>query len=354
MAVYYSKPRRSWFICYSWQGKRYYCYSSPSGVFVTKQSARDYEPLFVASLSGKVAAKEISCDSLFSVFEGSLSERLKPQSVYSRIRYFRKYVSPNFSGFMVSSLSNVFLASLNHQLNCVPQGSVAGVISTAKLWVRFLVFYCPSLSADRLFKYSSYYPKTHVYTVWPLDQEKRFLSVIEDPRDKLLFSLLVYYGLRISECLALKWSDFKDGCFRVSRIVCIKTTAKKQIFTTPKTARSVRVLPVVDAVKPLLKDRETGWLFPGSFGAPTLGETSVRRLNKEYAAKAGLKALRLHEFRHSCASNLLRAKVSVRLVARWLGDTETTLLNTYSHLFPDEDNEIFDFFRAESSEKPPK
>jgi hypothetical protein len=34
----------------------------------------------------------------------------------------------------------------------------------------------------------------------------------------------------------------------------------------------------------------------------------------------------------------------VRLVAKWLGDTETTLLNVYAQMFPDEEGVIRDFF----------
>lgn len=56
--------------------------------------------------------------------------------------------------------------------------------------------------------------------------------------------------------------------------------------------------------------------------------------------------LKLHEFRHSCGSNLLRGGLSIRLVAKWLGDTEVTLLGTYSHEFPDEKNMISDWLNS--------
>ena len=62
-----------------------------------------------------------------------------------------------------------------------------------------------------------------------------------------------------------------------------------------------------------------------------------------YAEAAGVKAIKLHEFRHSCVSNRLMHKQPVRLVARWVGDTERMVQDTYSHLLPSEKDVIRDF-----------
>ena len=80
------------------------------------------------------------------------------------------------------------------------------------------------------------------------------------------------------------------------------------------------------------------FLFPSRQAGPSkvTGEITVRRLAKHYAKKAGLPPLKVHEFRHSCASNLLRQNVPLRVVANWLGDTEATILNYYIHMFKDE------------------
>lgn len=67
-----------------------------------------------------------------------------------------------------------------------------------------------------------------------------------------------------------------------------------------------------------------------------VGEMTARRKLKTYAKKVGLEPLKVHEFRHSCASNLLRENAPLRVVANWLGDTEATILNFYSHMFTDE------------------
>ena len=68
-----------------------------------------------------------------------------------------------------------------------------------------------------------------------------------------------------------------------------------------------------------------------------------------YAKKAGAKVIKLHEFLLSRVSNLLASGLSVRVVAHWVGDTERTVQETYSHLLPSEKDVIKDFFDSISS-----
>ena len=50
--------------------------------------------------------------------------------------------------------------------------------------------------------------------------------------------------------------------------------------------------------------------------------------------KAGLKKIRIHDFRHSCASLLINSGANVTVVAKYLGHTKVEeTLNTYSHMF---------------------
>lgn len=50
--------------------------------------------------------------------------------------------------------------------------------------------------------------------------------------------------------------------------------------------------------------------------------------------KAGVKQIRLHDFRHSCASLLINKSANIQVVAKYLGHTKIEeTLKTYSHLF---------------------
>ena len=56
--------------------------------------------------------------------------------------------------------------------------------------------------------------------------------------------------------------------------------------------------------------------------------------NIQLANLAGLKVIRIHDFRHSCAPLLINNGANVTLVAKYLGHTKIEeTLNTYSHMF---------------------
>ena len=78
------------------------------------------------------------------------------------------------------------------------------------------------------------------------------------------------------------------------------------------------------------------------FGAITpLHPDVLRRRKNDLAAKAGLKQIRIHDFRHSCASLLINNGASIMIVAKYLGHAKIDeTLNTYSHLFKTKMDEI--------------
>lgn len=59
------------------------------------------------------------------------------------------------------------------------------------------------------------------------------------------------------------------------------------------------------------------------------------------AMNAGLKQIRIHDFRHSCASLLINNGANIMIVAKYLGHAKIDeTLNTYSHLFKNKMDDI--------------
>ena len=64
------------------------------------------------------------------------------------------------------------------------------------------------------------------------------------------------------------------------------------------------------------------------------------RKNKD-CKLAEVKQIRIHDFRHSCALLLINSGATINVVAKYLGHTKIDeTLNTYSHLFKNQLNEI--------------
>ena len=174
----------------------------------------------------------------------------------------------------------------------------------------------------------------------------QYISVIDDLRDKCLFETLYYCGLRRSEARGLQWRhiDFKNHTLTIAQQVLNlagNNASSSWYIASPKTESSNRTIPVPEV---LLKDlaelkksnesftkfKQTWFVF-GDDVPITYHQIYSR--NNNYCKKAGLRHIRIHDFRHSCASVLISASAPITAVSNYLGHSETTeTLETYTHL----------------------
>ena len=63
-----------------------------------------------------------------------------------------------------------------------------------------------------------------------------------------------------------------------------------------------------------------------------------------YAKKANLKHIRIHDFRHSCASLLINQNMPITLVSKYLGHSKVSItLDTYSHMYKSDLNTLTNY-----------
>lgn len=73
-------------------------------------------------------------------------------------------------------------------------------------------------------------------------------------------------------------------------------------------------------------------------GVNCLRDTGIANKNIEFANKARLGHIRVHDFRHSHASLLANEGINIQEIARRLGHSKIEMTgNTYSHLYPREE-----------------
>jgi integrase len=83
------------------------------------------------------------------------------------------------------------------------------------------------------------------------------------------------------------------------------------------------------------KWQETGLVFPNRNGGPTQARRVIEQFH-EVLNRSGIRRVRFHDLRHSCATLLLVQGVSPRVVMEVLGHSEIALtMNTYSHVVPE-------------------
>lgn len=177
---------------------------------------------------------------------------------------------------------------------------------------------------------------------YTLEEFKHFISFEHDLLYKTGFDVLYFCGLRIGELRGLTWDniDFEEKTLSVKKNVV--NVDGQLLVTSPKSKKSVRTLPITNTLLEdlkLLKQKNKNyygfndrWYVFGNINPIT--KDKMRHEKNELARVSGLKQIRLHDFRHSCASLLINNGANIMIVAKYLEHTKIDeTLNTYSHLF---------------------
>jgi integrase len=150
-----------------------------------------------------------------------------------------------------------------------------------------------------------------------------------------VYVLALGTGARGGEILSLEPHDYDAaaGTLSIRRTLIMNGSA----VGTPKSKNSRRTmqLPNIarDALDQHLAQSNGGvWMFPGRTGQNLRYHSFITFQWKPLVVRAGIEYKSFHTCRHYVASELLGGGVPVTAVARYIGDTETTLLSTYSHL----------------------
>ena len=192
----------------------------------------------------------------------------------------------------------------------------------------------------------------HEIRTLTIDEVKRLFEITRDHRLHALWVVLATTGVRLGEALGLKWEDVDFNLGRLS----IRRSLQREahvgfVLVEPKTAksrRSVYLAPgTIQALKEHLVRQENErqlardlWqpkhdlVFKSELGKP-MQDGQVSWSFHQALAKAGLPRIRIHDLRHTAATQLLERGVHPKVVQEMLGHSTITLtLDTYSHVMP--------------------
>ncbi|MEV2909242.1 site-specific integrase [Paenibacillus larvae] len=164
-----------------------------------------------------------------------------------------------------------------------------------------------------------------------------------------LYYMLMYFlsqtGLRISEALALKWTDIEGNKLTVERQTSRDNNNYLKI-TTLKNSSSYRTIALNDDLlrelkkfkrkqnelilrKNAFRKNEDGIIFQNYLGN-YLTPSTIRDSIKDFCKKAGVEYKGTHGFRHTHAVLLLESGASIKFVSKRLGHkTIKTTADTY-------------------------
>ena len=305
--------------------------------------------------------EDISSDMLFADYMELWLEIIRSSvektTFSSYTQMVKKKIAPYFrnTGLTLDGIQAKHIQSFYlHELKTVSPGTVihyhANIHKALKYAVKMdLIPFNPADKVER--------PKKQRYIADYYRQEEleRLLEASKDHPYSLLIQMTAFYGLRRSEALGLKWDaiDFERDTITIKHIVTnAKIDGKCEIVCADraKTKSSLRSLPLIGSFREyFMQVKEAQELnkqvcgncynyeYDGFVFVDELGE----RMRVEYLTNAfpkfleshGLRRMRFHDLRHSCASLLLANGVPLKHIQEWLGHSDfTTTANIYAHL----------------------
>ena len=196
----------------------------------------------------------------------------------------------------------------------------------------------------------------HEATFYNADELNELFEVFKGDRLELVVHIAAYYGLRRCEILGLRWDaiDFKNKTISIQRKIVSdyddEGKMKLYVETRLKTNSTRRTLPLIPHIEEMLLEKKKteaqfrkacgksynkefdGFICRDNFGN-MISPGYVTQHFHYIITKNGLKHLRFHDLRHSCASLLLANDIPMKAIQEWLGHSNFAITaNLYSHL----------------------
>ena len=192
----------------------------------------------------------------------------------------------------------------------------------------------------------SFYDKKEINTLF---------DIIQGHPLEVAIKLAAFYGLRREEIIGLKWTaiDFENNTLTIQHTVTECNLDGKHIEVasdTAKTDSSLRTMPLVTNFREMLlakKEKQEHYrkLRGRSYCKEYLDYIFVNEMGERWKPRYlsdgfkrileqnGLRRIRFHDLRHTCASLLLANNVPMKKIQEWLGHSEfSTTANIYAHL----------------------
>ena len=359
MAIYKAKEKtkdgRCWFYKFRYLDLDGRKKQAHSGKYLTKKEAEAAEFAFKMKLRNRENQEDITFEEMINLFIENRKETVKETTFYNygnKKLYLEPLYRIKLKDFDVNHFDNWKKSLNNTHLSTKYKNDILkflkSIMNYATVWHEF--------------NFTKVYPKMTKFInptevekemmYFTYEQFKQFLSVEDNLKFRVLYEILYYCGLRRGELRGLTWEniDFNHNTLSVKKQITDRCgTVKNFHFSTPKTKSSIRTLPLnkvlLNGLKTLKDEASQLHGFNNSYfvvgDAFPISSNAISDRKNRNCELAQLPQIRIHDFRHSCASLLINNGANVTVVAKYLGHTKIEeTLNTYTHLFSSAMNEV--------------
>lgn len=173
------------------------------------------------------------------------------------------------------------------------------------------------------------------------DEAKAFLEALKGDRHEALFRLVIAIGLRWGEAAALQWRDVD---LEHATLLVTRALKETRAIGKPKSKSSKRRIDLPASIvadlrahqkRNLQYAKRTGHVFCTENATALHASNLERRVLFPALERAGLRRIRFHDLRHTCAALRLLAGEHPSTIQHLLGHSSIrTTLDIYGHLAP--------------------
>ena len=344
MPAYKDEKTGKWFAKFyytNWQGIKKQKWKRG---FATKKEALGFERDFLEKQS---ANPDMTFQSLYEIYMEDMAARLKQSTLLTKKAVLQTHILPFFGNKPINEIkasdvrrwqaklmsspnnySQTYLKKINTELNCI--------INYAKRFYDLNTNPCGK--AGTIGK-----AKAEEMDYWTYDEYIAFREGVKDkPLSYICFEVLYWTGMREGELLALSPTDidFDNKLISINRTY--QRIGGKDVFTSPKTRKSKRKIPIPDFLCQELSDYiQSRYMLDADERLFPVTKSYLSHEMIRGCKNTGVKKIRIHDIRHSHASLLINQGCDALVLADRLGHEKvSTTLNTYSHLFPHKQQEL--------------
>lgn len=346
-----TKDGRAWFFKTPYRDAFNNVQTKVSKKYFTKTEAKDEERKFLNGITVGIKPSNLTFEQLCTSFLDNRKDKIRKHTIMqykNQMKYLEMFNKVKCTSLTVEQFQAWKDYMNKTKLNTTSKNTVYKTLKAIiNYGIKWLEIDMVSFS-NRMSNFTEPNEPKKEMLFYTFDEFKQFISVEDDIRYKCLFEVAYYCGLRHGELRGLTWNDidFDKKLISINKQVtrAWKSEAKKPNFSPVKSDASYRVLPMCDVLYNDLKELFFEQCKPSNFdksffvfsknGIAPFDAFVVAERKKRNAELANVKNIRMHDFRHSCASLLINSGAKITLVAKYLGHANTNMtLNTYAHMF---------------------
>jgi len=291
---------------------------------VMGQVAMGENPAEEIALERRAPTVASLCDRFF---REHAEERCKPTTQKEYRRALDLFIKPEIGSFKVIDVERKDIAALHHKSRHTPYQAnrtlqvLSKMFNMAEIWGlrpdgSNPCRHVPKYREEKRERYLSQYELQRLGEVLCAAEQDGSESV----HVVAAFRLLILTGCRLKEIQTLQWGFITDAGMEL-----------------PDTKTGARRIPLPAAARAVLST------LPSTPGNPYVIEgkldgshiTDLQHPWRRIRARAGLDDVRIHDLRHTYASNAVSSGMPIQMVGRLLGHTQIQTTMRYAHLADD-------------------